>query len=114
MPAKSLNAITKAWTQKEKEDFAKGAGQSGNLFADGGEDMSPHPVSWPGQTPAPDANVEAMQAANLKDPSIQDKLNAVAAARAKFMAAQNGAAPAPAAAPAMNPALVGQKYPAQE
>lgn len=77
-----LDSIAKAWTQKDKEDFSKGASSGGPV--------APKPKAKPvdnvpmGEMADIESGVAKMQAANAKNPGIQSKLNAVAKARAKF------------------------------
>ena len=84
MPNK-LNRHATAY-QQNMADLQKGANKSGSLFA-------PAPVAAPaapvdnvplGEMADIENSVAAQQAANAADPSIQDKLNKVAAQRAKF------------------------------
>lgn len=70
-----------AWSKKEREDFAKGASASGSLIPA----EKPAAVEPPdGEMAQIDDGIKKMQAANAADPSLKDRLNAVAAARAKF------------------------------
>lgn len=82
-----LNNIAKAKTQHQldMEAMQRGAAQSGSL-------MEP-PTAAPkapvdnvpmGEMQTIDDDVAAKQKANLANPGVQDKLNAVAKARAKF------------------------------
>jgi hypothetical protein len=80
-----LNAISKAWTQPEKEAFSSVA--SGRKPKAPVEVLGRERKSYPlnhktYEEPAADAAVPAMQAANLEaakaDPSVQSRLNMVA------------------------------------
>jgi hypothetical protein len=95
MAGEALNRMVgkarKSQHQQDMEALQRGATQSGSLVA---------PAPAPKPEPAPevseaklkamrgdyptDEGVAAQQAANLANPSLQDKLNAVARARAKF------------------------------
>lgn len=98
-----------AWSQADKEAFARGA--SGGAGSGAGAQM-PHQVkmapaqvfySHPGEDTTGNS-IAAMQSANLADPSKADRLAATNAAIAKFNARQEPAAPvaAPVAAPSQN------------
>jgi len=78
-----LNAIgranvDRAWSNKEKQDFV-------GVFG-GAQPVAPTPT--PAPAPGIEDDVAKQQAANLEraktDPGMQEKLNAVAKARAKF------------------------------
>lgn len=80
-----LNAISRAWSQPEKEAFARGAsGLAPKVQAPVlGVERRSIKLSTPAeQDPAVDANVADMQAANLlaakTDPGVQERLNMVA------------------------------------
>lgn len=80
-----LTAISKAWSNKDKEDFAKGMTGSGTLTPPETPKkvIAPEMPAQAGETEE-EAAVPAMQAANAKTPGAQDKLNMMAKARAKF------------------------------
>lgn len=78
----AANAYSKAWSQKEKEDFSKGASTGGSLLPV--KKTEPEDKVPMGQMADIEKGVEKMQAANTADPSLAEKLNRVAKARAKF------------------------------
>lgn len=84
-----LNNIGRAKTQHQldMEALQRGAmSGAGSLYeapAPTPKVMKPEIPAQAGETPE-EADVPAMQAANAKNPGIQDKLNMMAKARAKF------------------------------
>lgn len=83
-----LNNIARAKTkhQLDMEALQRGASQSGSLLAP----TAPVPKGEPvdnipmGEMKDIEDGIAKQQAANLADPGMKDKLNAVAKARAKF------------------------------
>jgi hypothetical protein len=85
-----LDAIGRGATQHQRdmEALQAGAMRGGSLTphpyqAAPAAPADPLPPAQAGETPE-EAAVPSMQAANAKSPGLQDKLNAVAKARAKF------------------------------
>lgn len=83
-PLKKLNAVSKAWTQKDKEDFSRGASKAGSLDLPKPKKAMPVDRVPQGEMAEIDASIERTQKANLADPSKASRLEKVNAARAKF------------------------------
>lgn len=80
---RKLSAISKAWSSKDKEDFSRGMSKSGSLLP-AAKPKVPVDNIPEGEMAGIDRGIAEMQESNKKKPGLQDKLNAVAKARAKF------------------------------